>query len=181
MALACPHSVIVGYADADFATPPKELKRLAELIRSARLDVLIGARVALAGRDIKRKRSRHYAGRVFATFASIALNRSIYDTQCGAKFFRVNDELVDALAECFESPWLFDIELLGRLFVGSKRSRGLRSERFLEEPLLQWEDVAGSKVDLFDFLRAPFDLAAIWVRLQMRPSKNVAPRAFDGK
>jgi dolichyl-phosphate beta-glucosyltransferase len=168
LALASASAGFVGYADADFATPPSELIRLARVLQERDLDAVIGARVALAGRNIQRSPRRHYAGRVFATFASLALDRVIYDTQCGAKVFRVTRALSAALADTFDSPWLFDVELIGRLFTGTDGVPGLLPSQFAEEPLLHWEDVAGSKVTASAFVRAPFELASIWLRLRRR-------------
>ena len=87
---------VVGYIDADLATPPHELQRLAALARSGAYDVLMGSRVLLLGHAIERKPARHYVGRVFATCASLSLGLPVYDTQCGAKLFRRTEALAAA-------------------------------------------------------------------------------------
>ena len=46
---------VVGYVDADLATPPQELQRLATLVRTGTYDILMGSRVQLLGRAIERK------------------------------------------------------------------------------------------------------------------------------
>ena len=56
-----------------------------------------------------------------ATLASVALGMTVYDTQCGAKVFRVGPELVHALEEPFPSGWVFDVVLCDRL----RRGRGV--------------------------------------------------------
>ena len=70
--------------------------------------MVFGARVALLGRQINRLPSRHYLGRIFATLASTVLSLRIYDTQCGAKIFRNSATFRSAIAEPFDSPWIFD-------------------------------------------------------------------------
>jgi dolichyl-phosphate beta-glucosyltransferase len=165
---ATPAPGIVGYADADLATPPSELRRLVALFRHTEAQVLLGSRVALLGREVSRNPLRHYLGRVFATVASLALRTDVYDTQCGAKLFRVTPALAAALAEPFSSRWVFDVELLGRLLVGSGDAAPVPASAFLEEPLLAWRDVSGSKLEASHMLVAVADLARIGRELARR-------------
>jgi len=143
----------VGYADADFATPPKELIRLAGEIEDRGVDVVLGARVALLGHDVQRSPFRHYLGRVFATLASLILKLMVYDTQCGAKILAANETLREVLAEPFISRWGFDVELIGRLTVAGATIH--------EVPLRRWVDVEGSKVGLRGMARTLIDLVRI--------------------
>ena len=152
---------IVGYLDADLATPAPEMLRLIALLRGSDAQVLVGARVGLLGHDIERSPLRHYLGRVFATLASIALDMRVYDTQCGAKLFRASDALVDAVREPFLSRWAFDVELFGRLFSGSPTAAPIPAAGVWEEPLHTWRDVKGSKLSPRQMARALTDLARI--------------------
>lgn len=148
---------IVGYADADLSTPLNELKRLANKLDSSSYKVLLGSRVKLLGKQIERKMLRHYLGRVFATLASMVLNLPVYDTQCGAKFFKCNNDLKQALEKPFVSRWVFDIEIIKRLL----KTNGVKVEDFIEEPLDEWIDVAGSKLHVFAMFKAVYDLLKI--------------------
>ncbi len=159
---------IVAYADADLSTPPEELLRLRDELAAEPVQVVTAARVALIGRDIRRRASRHYLGRVFATFASTILHEPFYDTQCGAKFFKASPLLDDVLREPFRSRWAFDVELIGRLLTGTTRHPPLTRQDFLEVPLHRWEDVGGSKLRAGGMFRAATDLAIIGLELQGR-------------
>jgi glycosyltransferase involved in cell wall biosynthesis len=159
---------IVGYADADLATPVDELRRLVEVLRGSPVTVLMASRVALLGRQIDRRAVRHYLGRVFATAASCALSLRVYDTQCGAKLFRRTPALDAALRVPFLSRWVFDVELLGRLVTGGDGVKALDVSQIIEEPLRRWRDVPGSKVRPVHALRAAVDLARIAVDLRRR-------------
>jgi glycosyltransferase involved in cell wall biosynthesis len=153
----------VGYLDADFATPAAEFERLiTSLATSPDLSAVLGARVAMLGVHIDRRPLRHYLGRVFATGASLVLGMQVYDTQCGAKIFRVSPRLRDALRDPFVSRWVFDVELLSRLTADCYASRALELSEMREVPLEQWRDVGGSKVSALDAVRMARDLRTIW-------------------
>jgi hypothetical protein len=160
----------LGYADADMSTPVSEILRLSRLIESCDAKVIIGSRIRILGRDIDRTLSRHIAGRLFATCASIALNMPVYDTQCGAKFFRATPLLSNALAQPFTSRWAFDVELLGRL-VSPLRDNGYVPGDIIEEPLMAWRDVAGSKLSSSAAVKATLSLARIAAEIRLRRMK----------
>ncbi|UCC26074.1 MAG: glycosyltransferase [Gemmatimonadales bacterium] len=150
---------IVGFLDADLATPVDELEPMVGLLRAnPELEGVLGSRVRLLGHRIQRDPHRHYLGRVFATLASLILDLPVYDTQCGAKLFRATDALRTALEAPFRSRWIFDVELLSRL----RAARGDRLSEILEEyPLRTWRDVAGSKLRIRDMGRALVELDRI--------------------
>lgn len=159
---ACERAEYVGFWDADLATPLDAIPSfLAALARDPSIHWVFGARVALLGRRIHRRASRHYLGRVFATGVSLALGMPVYDTQCGAKLFHNDADLVAVIATPFRSRWIFDVEMIARL-QSILSSRRLRAEdRIFELPLLKWTDVAGSKVRGRDFIRAIRELVDI--------------------
>jgi glycosyltransferase involved in cell wall biosynthesis len=155
-------AAVIGYYDADLATPPHELLRLLTIIESQNgLGAVFGARVAMLGSAIERTHLRHYLGRVYATAASMALGVDVYDTQCGAKVFRVNPTLLAAIGQPFNSQWAFDVELLGRLLKGSATTPGIPIDAFLEVPLNSWRDVEGTHVRAIDGLAAVMQLVSI--------------------
>jgi glycosyltransferase involved in cell wall biosynthesis len=151
--------LMVGYWDADLATPLGELDGMLRVLDDRHdLDAVLGSRVRLLGHDVRRSPWRHYLGRVFATVASLILELPVYDTQCGAKLFRTGPVLRSALAEPFQSRWIFDVELLARLHA----ARGASIvERLVEYPLREWRDVAGSKLGPMHMARAGVELVGI--------------------
>ncbi|MDQ1426620.1 MAG: hypothetical protein QOK39_96 [Acidimicrobiaceae bacterium] len=138
-------SEIVGYFDADLSTPPTEVLRLvAALAGRPDLEVVLGSRIARLGSTIERTVRRHLLGRVFATAASVALGYQVYDTQCGAKVFRVTPALTVALQRPFRSAWAFDVELLSRLLTGGPSVPPVAVQAMVEVPLNEWTETRGT-------------------------------------
>lgn len=153
-----------GYWDADMATPLEAIPSFCKLLESrSEIAMVFGARVRLLGRAIDRSPLRHYLGRMFATAASLTIGLPIYDTQCGAKLFRVCPLVRSLFQQPFMTRWLFDVEIIARLIQACRRDN-LRppKELIYEFPLQTWSDVAGSKVKPLDFFKSFFDLARIY-------------------
>ena len=153
----------VGYWDADLATPLAALAPLRQALEADPARCLVmGSRIQRLGSAIRRSPLRHYAGRVMATFASRTLNLPVYDTQCGAKLFRVAPLFPRLFEKPFLSRWLFDVEILARIEAAAAEGLVKRAlESVWEEPLLLWTDEPGSKVKAWDFVRALRDLRRI--------------------
>jgi glycosyltransferase involved in cell wall biosynthesis len=149
---------LTGFWDADLATPLAELSGYLAIFESRpEIAMVFGARVRLLGRSISRRASRHYVGRMGATLISRSLGLAVYDTQCGAKLFRVTGDLKDVLSKPFLSRWIFDVEIIAR-FV-KRWGRELTARSIYELPITCWHDVKGSKVKGGDFVRA---LRELW-------------------
>ncbi|HET8541992.1 MAG TPA: glycosyltransferase [Anaeromyxobacter sp.] len=168
---------VVGYADADLATPVDELLRLVRALEERGGSVVLGSRVRLLGAGIERHAARHYLGRLFATVASLALRVPVYDTQCGAKLFRRTEALRQALAVPFRSRWAFDVELLQRLLSGSATVAPLAPDEFREIPLEAWRDARGSKLGLGSMIRAGLDVLGMLLRSRFRRRRSAPDRA----
>lgn len=150
----------VGYWDADLATPLSEIDNFLRYLENPRFRVVTGCRLARMGAGVRRKTSRHYLGRVFATIVSNLLRIQVYDTQCGAKIFAA-----DIAAAVFQQPfitsWLFDVEILRRMkhLFGREQVASF----VYEYPLMEWRDVSGSKLKFSTMLKAPFWLIRIFL------------------
>ncbi len=128
---------LIGYVDADGATPPHAFLDLVKNIRRA--DCVIGSRW-LPGAIIRQaqSRKRRFASRVFHTIVQLLFWMNIRDTQCGAKVMR--REAVQKIHSALRiADMAFDINLLYSL----KRA----GFSILELPT-EWNDIAGSKVVL---------------------------------
>ena len=146
----------IGFIDGDGAFSPFDVERLCTdfVIRNANNEPKLSlwtARIALAGRNVRRSQIRHYLGRIIATFLSAGLNGSPYDTQSGFKIFPISSELEEVLSTPFRTRWLFDVEILIRWEKLTLNQLPIR-----EEPLDSWKDVAGSKLtpqEMFRIIR----------------------------
>lgn len=168
----------VAFWDADLATPLRHVAQFAGILdRRPAVEVVMGSRVRMLGREIHRSGSRHLLGRGYATLASVVLGLPVYDTQCGAKLFRRSPALVQALDRPFRSRWSFDVELLQRLQL-AWGDRGL--ERIVEVPLPEWRDVGKSKVSLAGGATAFAALLALLARNNRSlPLRAAGPSSKD--
>ncbi|HYC59593.1 MAG TPA: glycosyltransferase [Thermoanaerobaculia bacterium] len=154
------HPDLVGFWDADLATPLTEIPGFLDVFATRPdIQMVFAARVRLLGRSISRNPARHYFGRVGATLISSSLGLAVYDTQCGAKLFRASDPIRELFATPFLSRWIFDVEIIARLV--KQRGRDAAARAIYELPITTWHDVKGSKVRSTDFFRALKDLGRI--------------------
>lgn len=155
----------LAYWDADLATPLETLPDfLAIFEEHPQVEMVFGSRIKLLGSDIRRHALRHYLGRVFATAASFVLNLEIYDTQCGAKMFRVTETLAKIFQDPFHTGWVFDVELIARyLYLRRRKGESDVDSTIYEFSLPVWHDIPGSKVKPIDFFLAFPDLIKIYL------------------
>ncbi|MBN2745333.1 MAG: glycosyltransferase [Bacteroidales bacterium] len=150
---------VVGFLDADLATPLSEVDSLVEkLSDNPKYFMVFGSRIKLLNLDLQRNLKRHYLGRIFATYVSLLFDWQIYDTQCGAKFFTNNEKTNSIFSRPFISKWFFDVEIFLRLQQISGRPL---EQIALESPLNQWIERGKSKLKFSDFFSAPFQLLRI--------------------
>jgi len=149
---------ILGYIDADLATPFSEVPYLVNHFKDSTYQLIIGSRVKLFGWNIQRSLKRHYFGRVFATYVGYLFKLEVYDTQCGAKFF-TNTLAQELFDNEFVSRWFFDIEILLRL--RKKMGNQAFFSSLKEIPLRQWNEMGDSKLKFSDFLKTPMELRKI--------------------
>ena len=149
----------LGFWDADLSTPLAEIGRfLAVFEKRPEKKMVIGARWAHIGVNIRRRAFRHGVGRVIATLIDGYLKLSIYDTQCGAKIFRSDTARV-LFDEPFVSRWLFDVELFRRLI--SREGLAAVDRTVVELPLDVWIDVPGSKLTCLSVFRIIYEMIRI--------------------
>lgn len=155
-ACKCEEYEVVGFWDADLATPLSEIPHFLSMMKQQTC-IALGSRMKRLGADIQRRRLRHLLGRVFSTFSSIILKLPVYDTQCGAKLFKTS--LKGLFEDRFMTSWLFDIELLARYRNQFGVNKAL--ETIIEVPVNTWAEVGGSKLKLKHMIKVPFELIRI--------------------
>ena len=153
----------IGFWDADLATPLAEIEPFCRVLEARpEIDVVIGTRMNLLGHRIERTTVRRYLGRLFARVASLALGVRIFDTQCGAKLFRVTPRLSRYFSKPFLTRWIFDVEILARMQQAHRAAAAPLARTIYEYPLDAWRDVAGSSLKKGDFVKAIGELARIY-------------------
>lgn len=149
---------IVGFMDADSPTPPAEIARLLDCLKTA--DGVIGSRyLPLSLIASPRAIARTAASRALNIAVRSLFGISYRDTQCGAKIFW-RGRVGPVLDEVETRNWLFDLDLL--LLA---RERGLE---ILEVPII-WREEPGSRLDVIAF--APEALTTL-MSLKLRSLKS---------
>lgn len=149
---------LIGFYDADMATPLFDLSAMLQQIELKKYYMITGCRIKRMGGDIERRYSRFLFGRIFATCAASILHLPVYDTQCGAKIIR-SDVAKHIFSTPFVSKWLFDVELFARIIINYGYDEAL--SKIVEYPLSVWKDVGGSKLTIKDILVQPLNLLKI--------------------
>jgi len=130
-----PLADLIGYVDADGATPPRAFHELVR--RTGEADCVIGSRwLPGAVLHVEQSNRRQFASRVFHRIVESFFHMHIRDTQCGAKVMR--RQAVEKVHSSLRiADMAFDINLLYCL-----KREGFR---ILEIPT-EWTDKIGSKV-----------------------------------
>ena len=143
----------VGFIDSDGAFSLKEIERIMSIFHQRTsspydFDCVWSSRVVLAGRMVKRTKTRYYLGRIVASLVTSRISECPYDTQSGLKIWKMSTELRQTIQQPFETRWLFEIEIM-------KRWQKMHHRKICiwEEPLEYWKDVSGSKIGFKESFR----------------------------
>jgi glycosyltransferase involved in cell wall biosynthesis len=149
---------LIAFVDADGATPPRELLRLADAARH--VDGAIASRRHPAAiLPARRPLARHITSAGFAGSVRMLMGLPYRDTQCGAKVMR-RHVVRDVLPRLAARDLLFDVDLLA-----AARERGWH---VVEVPTV-WVDQAGSRVNPdADSRRMGTSLLRLWLRRRVR-------------
>jgi hypothetical protein len=150
---------LVGFVDADCATPPAEFLRLVEVAQTA--DVAIASRWhPSAVLPSPRPFSRKVESRVFAQMVRTVFGLPFSDTQCGAKVLR--GRVVRTVLPLLSSrDFLFDVDLL----LASQRL----GFRVAEVPTV-WVDQPGSRISpVRDGQRMALSALRLWLHSRVLP------------
>ena len=149
---------LIAFVDADGATPPRELLRLADAARH--VDGAIASRRHPAAiLPARRPLTRHITSAGFAGSVRVLMGLPYRDTQCGAKVMR-RHVVRDVLPRLAARDLLFDVDLLA-----AARERGWH---VVEVPTV-WVDQEGSRVSpVADSRRMGTSLLRLWLRRRVR-------------
>jgi len=132
-----PLADLIGYVDADGATPPHAFHELVKHISG--VDCVIGSRwLPGAVLHVEQSGQRRFASRAFHLIVQVLFWMNIRDTQCGAKVMRRG-----AVEKVHSSLRIADMAFDLNLLYSLKRA----GYRILEVPT-EWTDKSGSKVAL---------------------------------
>jgi glycosyltransferase involved in cell wall biosynthesis len=152
---------VVGFVDADGATPPADLRRLVDAVAGGRADLAIASRRHPAAvTPARRALARRLTSSGFAATTRTLFGLPYADTQCGAKVLA--RRVVDAALPLLSSrDFLIDVDLL----VVADRL-GFRT---LELPAI-WIDRSGSKLHaVADGKRMLASALRLWLHHRVLP------------
>ena len=158
---------IIAFLDADGATSPAEVCRLAEMLKEN--DAVIGSRW-LPGSlvPVRQPLLRRIASRGFNLLVRLLFRFPFRDTQCGAKIVR--KQALDRIqAQLQITNFAFDIELLYTLN---------RAGYKIEEVPITWEDQTGSSLKMRRTVPTMF-LAAVRLRVVNSPLRGMVENRFS--
>lgn len=144
---------LIGFVDADGATPPEAFDDLVQGIGS--YGCIIASRW-MKGSDVSPKQplSRRVASRCFNVITRLLFGLKLTDTQCGAKLFR-RDVILPVVHNLGVTSWAFDVDML---FQAKRLGAPIR-----EIPTV-WHDIAGSKIQIG---HSSLNMFVAMVRLRM--------------
>lgn len=143
---------IIGFVDADGATPPEAYDELVRNLGGA--GVLLASRWLPGSRITPQPLARRVASRIFNRLVRLLFDLPITDTQCGAKVLR-RDAVRAILPHLGTTRWAFDVDLL---FQARRAGFEIR-----EIPTV-WNDKAGSRLKVG---RASVEMSLALVRLRL--------------
>lgn len=145
---------LIGFVDADGATPPQELMRLADAALQAD-GAIATRRHPAAVLPARRPLTRRLTSAGFALAVRRLLGLQYRDTQCGAKVLR-REVVEDILPRLRARDLLFDVDLLAAATEAG--------HRIVEVPTI-WIDQEGSRVSaVSDSGRMGASLLRLWAR-----------------
>lgn len=144
---------LIGFVDADGATPPEAFDDLVEKIS---LDGCIVASRWMEGSEMSPKQplKRQIASRCFNLMVRVLFGLKLTDTQCGAKLLR-REVVLPVMKNLGVTHWAFDVDML---FQIQREGASIR-----EIPTV-WHDQAGSKLKVG---RAGLNMFVALVRLRL--------------
>lgn len=143
---------VIGFTDADGATPPEAFDRLVAELGDA--GVVLANRWHPDSRITPPPWRRRAASRVFNALVRCLFGLPISDTQCGAKVLR-RETVERILPNLGLTRWAFDVDLLFQV---------RRAGYTIREVPTVWHDEAGSRLRL---ARASFDMFVAICRLRL--------------
>lgn len=151
-----PLADLIGYVDADGATPPEALCDLALRCGNNEADCVIASRWVPGARvNVAQTRGRRIASRLFHLCVEALFRMGLRDTQCGAKIMK-RAAVVKIQDQLRIADLAFDVNLLYSL---------TRSGHTILEVPTEWTDKSGSKV-AFNF-KTSLNMLLSLIRLRL--------------